>query len=269
MKKITFLKLPTFKMVSILLICLNFSSYNVFAVNPQSDSDSGDTTMKIRLKFDSANSFTRKIVVIADDNATAGYDSDFDESLETIQEDDMFWMIDQGKFLNQGIAEFNEGTIMPIGIHTNSNGLHFIAIDKLDNIPSTMNIFVHDKDLGVFHNIKEGAYQVNLTAGQYTDRFEITFKQHDTLGTTEFNTQEKSIDILFDVASDQIKVLNHSNSKIEAINVYSILGQTVYKNNNASSNNEIRIEANRMTTGTYIVIIKSETGITSKKILVN
>ena len=269
MKKITFLKLPTIKMVSILLICLNFTTYNVFAGTPGSISDAADTTMKIRLNFNSANAFTRKISVIADENATSGYDFNYDEALENVQEDDMYWLIDQGKFLNQGISEFNTETLIPIGVNTNSSGMHYISIDKLENIPSDMDIFVHDKDLGVYHNIKEGAYEINLNGGVFLNRFEITFKAQDTLSTTDFSAQEKSIDILFDVASDQIKVLNNSNSKIEAINVYSILGQAVYKNNTVTTNNEIRIDANRMTTGTYIVIIKSDTGINTKKILVN
>ncbi|MEH6535742.1 MAG: T9SS type A sorting domain-containing protein [Psychroserpens sp.] len=269
MKKTTFLTLPKIIKTSILFVCLMLATSSLFAESFQSDPESGDLTMKIGLTFDSANSYLRKIDVIADENATLGYDSDYDVALESVQEDDMYWLINQNRFLNQGINEFNDSTILPIGINTNSNGIHVISIDKLENIPTDMNIYVHDKSIGIFHNIKEGAYQVNLNVGTFTNRFEITFKAQETLSTNEFDARDKSIDISFDIAADQIKVLNNLNSKIEAIHVYSILGQTVYKNNNTTTNSEIRINANTMTTGAYIVIIKADTGISTKKILVN
>jgi len=269
MKKTTFLTLTKINKTAILFICLILSTYGMYAQTSESNESAGDTDMKIRLQFNSANSFLRQLDIVANENATSGYDSDYDVALENVQEDDMYWLINQGKYLNQGINEFDVETIIPIGLHTNSNGIHLISINKLENIPANMDIFVHDKGLGVYHNIKEGGYEVNLNVGTFSNRFEITFKQQDTLSTTDFNAEEKTIDILFDVASDQIRVLNNTNSKIEAINVYSILGQAVYKNNTATTNNEIRIDANRMTTGTYIVVIKSETGINTKKILVN
>lgn len=265
MKKIT--------QVSLLLFCLLISTTNLFANNTSENVDAdpqgGDLRMKIRLKYNSPNTYTRKISVLADENATNGYDSEFDTEMDNIQADDMYWMIDSGKFLNQGINEINVETVLSIGINTNSNGLNSIAIDKLENIPNAMKIFVHDKTLNVYHSIKEGAYEVNLTAGVYLNRFEIVFMQPETLGTNEFETAENTLDIRFDGAGNQIKITNKSNLKVETVEVYSILGQSVHRSNLSSTNNELNISTNQMSTGTYVVIVKADNGINSKKILVN
>nr|WP_321233238.1 T9SS type A sorting domain-containing protein [uncultured Psychroserpens sp.] len=265
----------TTKRVSILLACIMLSLSNLFAtnLNGNNNSDStpedGDQRMKIRLVFNSVNTYTRKISVLADENATSGYDSDFDTESEDIQSDDMYWLIDSGKYFSQGVNEIHEETILPIGVNTNANGMNSIAIDKLENIPNDFKIFVHDKALGIYHSIKDGAYQVNLNAGLYLSRFEIVFGQPETLSTTEFQTKEMLLDIRFDMSSDQIRISNKSNLKIEGIEVYSILGQSVHRSLTSNTNNELNINASHMSTGAYVVIVKAENGINSKKILVN
>ncbi|SDS65863.1 Por secretion system C-terminal sorting domain-containing protein [Formosa sp. Hel1_31_208] len=275
MKKTTIFKVLTKLQTAVLLVCLLLSTGHLFASNETAATtttttiEEPDLRMKIRLEYNSPNSYMREISVLADENASSGFDEDFDTEMDNIQSDDMFWLIDSGKFLNQGINDINEDTVIPIGITTNSNGINTIEIDKLENIPNSMNIFVHDITLGIYFNIKEGPYAVNLNSGVYLNRFEIVFAQPDTLGVNEFETNANSIDIRFDVNADQIKVLNNANINIHNIEIYSILGQSVYRSNAINSNNTFTINADQMTTGAYIVIVHTENGIDSKKILVN
>ena len=129
-------------------------------------------------------------------------------------------------------------------------------------------LFVHDKALGEYYSIKDGAFEIYLDAGVYLNRFEIVFSQPETLSTSEFQTKENLLDIRFDYATKDIKIVNNSNVNIESVNMYSILGQSVYRSN-TNSNNTVSISTSNITTGTYIVIINTENGIISKKILVN
>ena len=270
-KKLTIMKKIT--QVSLLLFCLLISTTNLFAntnsFNSETDPQGGDLRKKIRLEYNSPNSYMREISVMADDNATDGFDLDYDTEMTNIQADDMYWVIDSGKFLNQAVNEINVETVLSLGVNTTSNGLNTIAIDKLENIPSTMKIFLHDTQLNSYHSLKEGPYEVNLTPGVYLNRFKIVFMQPQTLGTTEFETAANSLDIRFDIAGDQIKIKNNSNLKIDTVEVYSILGQSVHRSNTSNTNSEIVINTNHMSTGTYVVIVRAENGINSKKILVN
>ncbi|MBR9915327.1 MAG: T9SS type A sorting domain-containing protein [Algicola sp.] len=270
MRKITISNTLTLKKLSALSLCLILSTTSFFASNvSDTDPNEADLRMKIRLEFNSTNTYTRQINIVADENASSGYDQEFDMAMDNLQADDMYWLIDAGKFVNQGINDMNEDTVLPIGVNTSTSGVNVISINKLENIPSSFKIFIHDTDLGVYHSLKEGDYAVNLTAGVYLNRFEIVFSEPDTLSLNEFQTAEQSMDVLFNRSDDQIKVLNHSNLKIESIEVYSLLGQAVYKSVTSSTQNEVAINASQITSGTYVVIVRSDNGIKSKKILVN
>ena len=132
-----------------------------------------------------------------------------------------------------------------------------------------MNIFVYDNLLGEYYNIKDGAYEVYLDAGVYLNRFQIVFSQPETLSTSAFQTKDNPLDIRFDATTKDIKIVNHSSISIQNVNVYSILGQSIYKLDSAQTNNKININTTSMRTGIYIVIVQTENGIISKKVLVN
>jgi hypothetical protein len=89
------------------------------------------------------------------------------------------------------------------------------------------------------------------------------------LGVSQIETRENQLDIRFYYATNKIEIVNNANINIESVNVYSLLGQSVYTSNISNSNNKININTNAMSTGTYIVIVSTEYGINSKKILVN
>ncbi|MBO6607026.1 T9SS type A sorting domain-containing protein [Psychroserpens sp.] len=265
MKKTT---LFNFKSV-IAALCILLSTGTPFSVAHAQQSDvEPDLRMKIRLEYNSPDSYSREILVIADETATDGVDEDFDVVMNNLQPDDMFWLIGSEKYSNQAISEINTETVIPVGITVNSSGMNSIAIDKLENIPENFKIFVHDITLGVYHEIKEGAYEVNLTSGVYLDRFEIVFTQPETLGVNSFELDKEDIIVFFDQNADEIKVINKNNLVIQGVDVYSILGQSVYRNQTTNTSN-LNINVNQLTTGAYIVLVHTNTGKVSKKILIN
>lgn len=261
--------LNTINKLSSVTFILILSTTCLSATNPSTTAEESDQRMKISLKLNSAGTYERELFVLADESATAGYDSDFDIEIDNVQSDDMYWLINSGKYIDQGINEFDEETIIPIGLHTDTNGYNTISIHKIENIPNTMKIFVFDNQTGEYHSLKEGSFEVYLNAGVYLNRFEIVFSQPETLSTTEFQANENQLDIRFDYTTKSIEVINTANLKIEDINVYSLLGQSVYKSNKSNTNNTVSINTNSMSTGTYIVIVNTKNGITSKKVLVN
>jgi hypothetical protein len=269
MKIMATILLKNFKKSFVCTLILIVSTASLFATNLSSSSDDSDQRMKISLMFNSAGTYERELFIVADESATLGYDSDFDTEIDTIQAEDMYWLINSGKYIDQGLNNINEETSIPIGLHTDTNGFNTISVHKLENIPSTMNIFVYDNLLGEYYNIKDGAYEVYLDAGVYLNRFQIVFSQPETLSTSAFQTKDNPLDIRFDATTKDIKIVNHSSISIQNVNVYSILGQSIYKLDSAQTNNKININTTSMRTGIYIVIVQTENGIISKKVLVN
>jgi hypothetical protein len=228
-----------------------------------------DTRMKIGLKFNSINTYTRKILVTADENATMGYDWGYDAELYDIQAEDMYWLVNEGKYVIQGVNDFNLETVLPLGVHTTEDGSNMISIDKLENIPNTMDVYVHDIQLGIYHNLKEGEYSFTCQAGVHLGRFEIVFSNEDTLGVETVDIETDILDILYDKDNKNITILNPLNLSIEGYEVFTILGQSVLLSNDSTTASELKLDTKSLSTGAYVVKVKTDRDHISKKVIVN
>ena len=230
-------------------------------------SKENDLRMKLRIGFNSVNTLQRQLLITADENATLGYDWGYDSKYIDTQIDDMYWLIDDEKYTIQGINEINKETIIPIGLHTKTDGFNSINIDALENIPSSYEIYLHDKDLNIYHDLNQGKYETNLAAGQYLNRFEITFSKNTTLDIEE--NENKQIEIYFSNEKNSIVINNPASKLIEQVEMFNILGQALFKFQPNTNQNHIQYNANQIKPGNYILKIETEFGMISKKILIN
>ena len=234
--------------------------------SPTANADIGDDRTKIRLGFNSVNAIHRQLLVTADERATAGYEWGFDAKNLDDQMDDMYWVISNEQCLIQGINEINQTTILPIGIEVSNAGLNTITIDALINFPEELQVYVHDIDADTYHNLRTSDYQVNLATGIYLDRFEITFT-NQTLSTDEFETN--NLNTYFSNDTDSIVINNPNNIQVDEAKLSNVLGQTIYTFQAIESQNYIELKTKNLSTGTYIITLKTEIGEVSKKVLVN
>ena len=108
----------------------------------------------------------------------------------------MYWLIDTDKYVIQATDQITDETILPIGIHVRNDGNNSISINKLENTPDNLMIFVHDKELNSYHNLKDRNYEVFLLAGDYLDRFEVTFGNSNALDINDASN-EATIDVFY------------------------------------------------------------------------
>ncbi|GAA4977430.1 LamG-like jellyroll fold domain-containing protein [Algibacter aquimarinus] len=228
---------------------------------------SSDTRMKLRIGFNSINNLQRQLLITVDENATPEYDWGYDSKYIDTQIDDMYWLINNEKFIIQGTNEVNDQTTMPLGIHTKTDGFNTITIDELENTPNDIEIFLHDKELNLYHDLKQSKYEVYLSAGQYPNRFEITFSQDITLSTAE--NKNKQIEIYFSNEKNKIIIDNPASRLVESVEMFNILGQTLFKFQTNTNKNHIEYNSSQIKAGNYILKIKTEFGMISKKVLIN
>ena len=89
-----------------------------------------DIRTKLRLGFNSPSTIRRQILATIDQRASINYDWGFDSKYIDEQVDDMYWMINDEKYVIQGLNEFTPETILPLGIHTKKASEIKITIDK-------------------------------------------------------------------------------------------------------------------------------------------
>ncbi|WP_053069201.1 T9SS type A sorting domain-containing protein [Bizionia psychrotolerans] len=244
-------------------------SASLFMRSAQQNVDVVDTRMKIRLGFNSVNTIHRQLLVTADDRASLAYDWGFDGLLNEVQVDDMAWLIDADKYTIQGIDTFTEETVLPLHIKTGDDGLNNITIDSLEHIPDDLSIFVHDMELDIYHNLRtNGNYEIYLAAGNYTDRFEITFTDGNSLSTDDVATQE-NLNVYFANTKGSIIIHNPKMVNLDAAEMFNILGQSVIRVDKLEETNYQEIKVTGLSTGTYIINLeKTDGSLITKKVII-
>lgn len=243
------------------------SSNSVNAKN-LNENDSDDR-MKFRVRFNSVNDIHRQLLLTIDENATLGVDWGYDGKMNEDQIDDMYWIINNEKYIIQGSNEAEVATIYPIGIKTNSDGINSINIDDLENIPDDFKVYVHDIELDIYHNLRTSAYEFFLNAGEYLNRFEITFgTAEEALSITD--EIKDSIAIIYSNDLDRIVLINPNQIEVKSIAMYNLLGQSVYTLNDLLTSSHSEYEVNNLSSGAYIIKLSTANNVVmTKKIVVN
>jgi len=227
----------------------------------------GDPRMKFRIGMYSVNEINRQLLLTIDPNATTGVDLGYDGIVNETQMDDMFWMIDGDKYLIQGSNDAEIDTTYPLGITTDTQGINTISINGLDNVPDTMEIFIHDMQNETYHNLRESDYEVYLTAGEHLDRFEMTFREADDTLSIDDN-KLSALEVFYSNDIESLVLLNPNYKEVKSIELFNIVGQSIHTIKDISELDYSEYEVKNLSTGTYIVKINTASGSVSKKVLV-
>ncbi|WP_353779566.1 choice-of-anchor D domain-containing protein [Winogradskyella sp. 3972H.M.0a.05] len=226
----------------------------------------GDDRMKFRIGLYSVNTLQRQVLLTIDENATVNVDWGYDAKLNESQMDDLYWMVEGEKYIIQGSNEAEDYSVYPIGIKTDMDGMNTISINELENVPSNITVYLHDKDNEMYYNLSEGDHEFYLDAGEYNDRFEITFSNPDSLsiGESELNT----VDVYYVNDIESVVLRNPTGLDIKSIEMFNMLGQSIHTIENISGSGYSEYEVKNLSSGTYIIKLYTASGSVSKKVLV-
>ena len=226
-----------------------------------------DTRLKIRIGFNSVNTIHRQLLLTQDANTTPEFDWGYDALVYEFQIDDMFWIINNDKYVIQSTNEINSQTVIPLGVLTKNDGLNTISIDNLENTPNDLDIYIHDKELNIYHNLRESNYDIDLTAGEYLERFELTFSTN-SLNIKDIESKNIKLLTYYSNYINGIVLLNPYLIEVKSLEIYNILGQSINHFSNITVKDYTSFKTNISDSGTYIIKINTENGTISKKVLV-
>jgi hypothetical protein len=227
-----------------------------------------DPRSKIRLSLVSAIGINRQLLVGVDNNTTNEFDIGYDAPMLEIEGDNIYWEFSNSKFVIQGVPDFNDDQIIPIGLTIANEGLTTIKIDALENVSETTEIYLYDNVSGNYHNMKNSGFAIPLAVGEYNNRFSLRFTDK-TLGV-EDNTINDGILVLY---SNNYKVLIIQNKVLDTmvneVHLFNLLGQDLTKwDVEDRDQTRIQIPIKNLSSGVYIVKLKTSKGDYSKKIII-
>ncbi|WP_452219221.1 LamG-like jellyroll fold domain-containing protein [Lacinutrix undariae] len=230
--------------------------------------NSGDNRMKIRLGFNSSNSIRRQLLLTIDDNATEDIDWGYDGKLNEDQMDDMFWMIENQKYIIQGSNIANDDTTFPIGFNMLSEGMNILTIDELENVPENTTVYVHNLETNIYHNLSENDFEFYLPEGEYLSTYEITFRDQTNNALSIEDNSLNALQVFYANTSEHLVLINPNTENIKSMLLYNMIGQHIQTFNTVEIANHSEYTIKNLSTGTYIIKLETDKGSLSKKILV-
>ncbi len=247
--------------------------------------EKADTRPKIRIDYKSPMGYNRQILVGVDPNTTNGFDLGYDAPLNDDNAEDMYWMINKGEYVIQGVPHFNLDQVLPLGIRLKEEGEFTIRINALENIADDVNIFIRNKDNNSYHNLRNGEYKATLPGGTFTDKLEMVFQEEvidEKPAPVERPGEEvviikpapvgdskdlpPSINYLHDY--EQIIITNPSLHEIRNVILTSLTGQVLKEYGSYPAQKEVKLKTGSYSSSVYLVRVVTDKAEVVKKIII-
>ncbi|MGB5418903.1 LamG-like jellyroll fold domain-containing protein [Algibacter sp.] len=225
-----------------------------------------EDTPIIRLTYDSPLGYHRQIVLGANVNASNDFDLGYDAFMVDINKEDMYWTLNEGKFVIQGVGIIDDSQEFSIGLIVKKAGLINIKVDAVENMDTNTKLYVKDTQTNSTFLINNDSFETHLEAGTYNDRFKLVF-QSNVVSTDEVDLFEKNLIIYYDSESSEIKIRNKQEILLSDVAIFDILGKEI-KSYDFNSTRDISIPIH-VNLGIYVLQINTDQGIINKKIILD
>ena len=245
---------------------------NIVANTNTEDPITSDTFKRVRLGLTSKDNYHRQILLgFMDQYATSAVESGYDAPSIDNQLNDMYFINSGAKLNIEGEGYFDVNNVYPIGIKTNVFGEVKIMVDATENMNSNQRLFILDNTDGQYHDITNNPYIVELPQGLTDNRFTLTFKDNHSLLSNDEVDLNTGITIAYANTSNILNIKNNVvDATVEKVTLFNLLGQLVATFDVKDQNQQnIQLPIKDLSSGTYIVKVKTDKGETSRKIVFN
>ncbi|SNR41339.1 Por secretion system C-terminal sorting domain-containing protein [Lutibacter agarilyticus] len=226
-----------------------------------------DVRPKFRLGFKAPQIKHRQLLLTIDEKTTNAVDWGYDGEMNGVLADDMYWALDNKKYVIQGLPDANIDREIPLGIKMSKAGLAIIQIDALENVDESVELYIKDELLGTTTKINNTPFEIELEAGEYTNRFSLVFKQNKTLDI-EDEILKNGLFVYVNNIAQELRINNTTNVELLAVNLYNNLGQELRVWTKNLEDTQLVLPVNNLATGMYVVQLKTSTGAITKKVII-
>ena len=237
-----------------------------------------DNIEKIQIDFTMPTGYVRHLLMgfTPDNVASDGYDYGYDAlNIDTFA-DDLNWMIEDRRYIIQGVGAFDAEKKYPLGMFIGNSGDIKIELKGTYQFSDSRNIYIYDSLLETYTDLKKDVYLKTMTNGEYLNRFYIAFKDDseniaeakNSLSAPEEFLEKTSIQFLSRTKELLIKT-NSIDNTITSINLFNVNGQRLYSSNTFSGDTkELKLSFPQLQNRYGIVQVETNKGIISKQILI-
>ncbi len=219
---------------------------------------------RFRINVDFNDLYTRQLLHNFHHTATDGFDRGLEGHRPGGPASDAFWILEEDKFVIQAHS-FDESLRIPLIVNAENNQpLRFRILDvqHFDDQP----IYLYDNASNIYVDLKSQHYDINIDAGYYPNRFEITFNR-GTLSNNEFEISD--FKIVQNNTAQELQLFNNKSLDIRSFQLIDVSGKTVLKQASLGNANEFTFGTSKLSEGVYIAnITLTNGGSISQKIII-
>lgn len=212
-------------------------------------------------------SFTRQLLMNFHHTATDGFDYGLEANITEQVVSDANWVLDGVPYVIQAF-NYDMELRIPLVVKVNNQQAIMFRIMDVQNFDDNQPIFIHDIQNGVYVNLRENNYEINLPQGTYTDRFEITFTA-DALNIDQVVTID-DLNIYQNNPLAELSIANPKLLEVKQVSLYDVTGKQIFNEKQLNIEAKYRFSTKNLSQGVYIAHVTfADNQVVSKKIVVS
>jgi hypothetical protein len=243
----------------------NSVSYDEFTYNEDGLQIIPDDYKRFRLNVDFNETYTRQLLHNFHDTATDGFDYGLESKSPSNLDSDAYWTLNDEEYVAQAHA-FDLDLRIPVVINIDEQQpLRFRIFDvqNFDDQP----IYLHDIENDLYVNLRTQNYNLNLPEGNYSDRFEITFTNEDTLSNEHVTISDF---LIFQDNNNSLLTIKNPNSiVINSVTLFDVSGKQIFNAADLINQDTYTFSTKNLSDGIYVTVLSLDTNDSvSKKVVI-
>ncbi|WP_375240010.1 T9SS type A sorting domain-containing protein [Aurantibacter sp.] len=224
---------------------------------------------RFRLNVDFNDTYTRQLLHNFHDSTSEGKDYGFETELPSTLDSDIWWPR-LGEKLNGNANKFDVELSIPLHLITSSQqSLRFRILD-IQNFEIDQAIYIHDKELDLYHDLTIQDFEIALPTGNYSNRFEVTFQDENKLLNITTVDELSNFNIFQNNNTTTLNFINPKATNVSEINVYDVTGKRIFNSLKMNTQERFEISTRSLSEGVYVVKVNFANGnYKSKKIIIS
>ncbi|MCJ7758265.1 MAG: T9SS type A sorting domain-containing protein, partial [Gillisia sp.] len=228
----------------------------------------------LRLNVEFNNQYVRQLLLIHSEIATSGIDRAMDAQNLSLLESDSGWLLENESYLIN-VLPFDQNEKIPLYLNLSEKTELNFKIAALENFNSE--VFLFDSETGLYYDLKNQDYKIQLNEGEYHKRFKIAYNNPDLISAKEeIEEIEEMVKPLKDYAIFQnnpltrLEITTPTQNTSTSIALFDGTGRKIFEFKNVANQNYFEFPTTNLSNGIYIVKITGPKGtIISKKVIVS
>lgn len=163
---------------------------------------------------------------------------------------DMYLILNNDLYVHS-TTSFDENKRFPIGFKNATNGMFTFTIKVNEFVNFDVdNVYLYDNNTGIYHDIKNASFDINLPTGLHNNRFEITFK-NSNLSTND--DVKSNLMITQNNTNQMVTVHNPNLLEIKSVTLYDLTGKQIFDKQRLGSQNSYQFSTSGLAESVYLV----------------